>query len=271
MVQKYKKPFTKTQFEKTIDDIKDPKDLIKWIVMGANVARYKFSENEYNHIFDDFVDEHTKRMILYVESLPLSEQERQSVIRTLWIHDIPEIIDSQTARSDMTSTDKIRHPHLALEVKIRESAIVDTVFSPEDKKLYEHFEPAKEMLFSGNIDFENITPVGMLARVLDNFIDGTNSFHGFITDYLKSDTYDSELPLPQRDAFEYCFQRGIDVHRHVSGINHSKYMEMRRIILDILEQDFFDFAQNAWTPLAIQRLPEYARVEYDRFAEYMSR
>lgn len=146
-------------------------------------------------------------MVLYAEQLPLPEGQKNALIRTLWIHDIPEIIDSQTSLSDMTSTDKIRYPHLALQVKNREQAIADAVFTPEDRALYDAFDPAKDMLFKGHFDFETLTPVALLARVLDNFIDGTNSFHGFVAAYLSSPAYTPLLPLPNRDSFEYCFHR----------------------------------------------------------------
>ncbi|MCB9807131.1 hypothetical protein H6768_04570 [Candidatus Peribacteria bacterium] len=107
----------------------------------------------------------------------------------------------------MTSTDKIRYPDLALAVKKREEILVEQVFSLEDKMLYKAFEPAKEMLFSGQISFEKITPTALIARILDNFIDGTNSFHGFLSAYLGGDDYRDTLPLPSRDSFHYCFQK----------------------------------------------------------------
>lgn len=97
MVKKYTTPFTKTLFEKTIDDIMVPLDLAEYVQQGAKVHRYKYHEGDFGHIFDDRVDEHTKRMVLYAEQLPLSSEDKSSVIRTLWIHDIPEIMDSQTA------------------------------------------------------------------------------------------------------------------------------------------------------------------------------
>ena len=241
MPRKYKTPFTKTLFEKNIDDILAPDDLQEYILLGSKVARYKFQDANYDHIFDDFVDEHTKRMILYADQLPLSERDKSQLIRTLWIHDIPEIIDSQKSQSDITSTDKIRYPHLALASKEREEAIMNEIFSDQDRQLYHAFEPAKEMLFTGEIDFKKTTPVGMIARVLDNFIDGINSFHGFVTDYLKSDGYRENLPIPQRDSFEYCFQRGADVFRHISAVQHPEYQKAKEIILRILLDDFFGF------------------------------
>ena len=266
MPKKYQTPFTKTLFEKTIDDVLVPEDLSQYIRLGSKVARYKFQDANYDHIFDDSVDEHTKRMIIYAEQLPLSEELKSALVRTLWIHDIPEIIDSQTSQSDITSIDKIRYPELALASKEREEAIMNEIFSKEDKRLYHAFEPAKEMLFTGNIDFDRVTPVGMLARILDNFVDGINSFHGFVTAYLQSEEYKGTLPLPQRDSFEYCFQRGIDVYRHVSQLEHPDYQEAREIILDILCGDFFGYVDTVWTPLALARLPSYAREEHARFA-----
>ncbi len=271
MPQKYKTPFTKTLFERTIDDIVPPADLEQYITLGSKVSRYKFKDQNLDHIFDDAVDEHTKRMVLYAEHLPLPEKEKTAIIRTLWIHDIPEIVDSQGTQSDMTSIDKIRNPHLALLIKKREEAVMEEIFSLEDKMLYRAFDPAKEMLFTGKIDFDKTTPVGMIARVLDNFVDGTNSFHGFVAHYLASDFYRETLSLPQADSFEYCFQKGIDVYRHVSAIDHPEYIFARDVICDILEKDFFGFVEQTWTPLALSRMPDYARFEYEKYLEKLSR
>ena len=267
MVQKYRTPFTKTLFEKTIEDVVIPPDLTQYITMGSNVSRYKFQDGNFDHIFDDRVDEHTKRMVLYAQTLPLNEKDKSDVIRTLWIHDIPEIVDSQTSRSDMTSIDKIRHPHLALAVKNREQKIVSDIFSLEDKLLYEAFEPAKDMLYTGKIDREKTTPVAIIARVLDNFIDGTNSFHGFVVDYLKGPNYRDSLALPGCDSFEYCFHRGLDVYTHVSAISDPYFEEAQHIILDILQHDFFGFVEEIWSPLALARLPEYAQKEHEKYLE----
>lgn len=265
MPQKYKTPFTKTLFDTTIDDILTPEDLAEYVALGANVHRYKFQDDDFSHIFDDRVDEHTKRMVLYAEHLPLSDHDKATLVRTLWIHDIPEILDSQTSQSDMTSIDKIRNPRLALAIKNREQVIIDRIFSLEDKQLYAAFDPAKEMLFKGEFDFTKTTPIGVLGRVIDNFIDGINSFHGFVTDYLKSEGYRENLSLPQRDSFHYCFQNGIDAYCHVSALDQVEYQKVRKVILDILEQDFFGFLDEIWTPLAVARLPDYAREEYERF------
>ncbi len=271
MPQKYKTPFTKTVFDKTIDDVVSPADLEKYIALGARVSRYKFKDHNLDHIFDDAVDEHTKRMVLYAEHLPLPEEEKAAVIRTLWIHDIPEIVDSQTTQADMTSIDKIRHPNLAMLIKKREEAVMEEIFSPEDKMLYRAFDPAKEMLFTGRIDFDKTTPVAMIARVLDNFVDGTNSFHGFVAHYLASDGYRESLSLPQADSFEYCFQRWIDVYGHVSKIDHPAYITAKNVILDILREDFFGFVEEVWSPIALERMPDYARSEHEKYLTKLSR
>lgn len=121
-----------------------------------------------------------------MQSICLAEVQKNDLIRTLWIHDIPEIMDSQTSFSDVTSIDKVTYPDLALEVKHREQAIVNQIFSSTDRALYNAFDPAKEMLFRGTIDPQKTTPVALLARILDNFVDGTNSFHGFVSAYLSS-------------------------------------------------------------------------------------
>lgn len=271
MPRKYKTPFTKTVFEKSIDSIVPPSDLEKYINLGARVKRYKFKDDNLDHIFDDAVDEHTKRMVLYAEHLSLPEEEKAAVIRTLWIHDIPEIVDSQTTQSDMTSIDKIRHPNLAMLIKKREEAVMEEIFSLDDKMLYRAFDPAKEMLFTGRIDFDKTTPVGMISRVLDNFIDGTNSFHGFVAHYLASDNYRESLALPQADSFEYCFHRGLDVYHNVSQIDHPSYITAKNVILDILREDFFGFVEEIWSPIALERMPNYARSEYEKYLTKLTR
>ena len=265
MIPTRKIPFTKTQFTKTIDTIVAPSDLEEYIDLGANVARYQFSEGAYDHIFHDSVDNHTKRIILYALGLPLAEKQKNDLIRTLWIHDIPEILDSQKSLSDMTSTDKIKYPHLAQEVEQREHAIVNRIFTESDKALYEAFEPAKKMLFSGRIDTDKTTPIGLLARILDNFIDGTNSFHGFMLSYLSGPSYSEHLPLPQRDSFEYCFHRWIDVWENISAFSHPEYEETKTIIQTILRDDFFWYVAHIWDPEVLKRLPGYAQEEYQRY------
>jgi 5'-deoxynucleotidase YfbR-like HD superfamily hydrolase len=271
MIKKYKTPFTKTVFSKTIDAILPPEDLLKYIHLAAQIRRYKFQDQDLDHIFDDRVDEHTKRMVLYAENLSLGESEKAALIRTLWIHDIPEVVDAQATQSDMTSIDKIRYPDLAFATKKREEAVMEAIFSLEDKVLYRAFDPAKEMLFTGRIDFDKTTPVAMIARVLDNFIDGTNSFHGFVAHYLSSDAYRDALPLPQADSFEYCFQRGLDVYNHVSRIEHPEYITAKKVILDILHKDFFGFVEEIWSPIALERMPDYARSEYEKYLTKLSR
>jgi 5'-deoxynucleotidase YfbR-like HD superfamily hydrolase len=263
----YKKPFSRTEFQQTIDDIVVPAGLEEYMTLGARVHRYKFQSQNFDHIFFDTVDDHTKRMVLYAQSLPLSDVNKSAVIRTLWIHDIPEIIDSQTTLADMTSTDKIRYPDLAKAVKEREQKIVDNIFTDRDKALYAAFGPAKEMLFSGKIDYDVTTPNGLIARILDTFIDGTNSFHAFVTDYLQNETYDVSLSLPDRDSFAYCLQKAIDVRHHVKAIDRSEYREAQNIILAILDRDFFSFVEKLWTPLALSRLPNYALAEHNKYME----
>lgn len=247
-----------------------PEDLLEYINLGARIYRYKFRDQDLDHIFDDRVDEHTKRIVLYGEHLPLGDAEKSALIRTLWIHDIPEVIDSQEIQSDMTSIDKIRHPDFAFAVKKREEMIVEQIFSLEDKMLYRAFEPAKEMLFSGRIDFDKTTPIALIARVLDNFIDGTNSFHGFVADYLADDSYRATLSLPEADSFEYCFHRGLDVYKHVSEMDHPEYLMAKDIILNILREDFFGFVEQKWTPLALSRMPDYAHSEYEKYLRKLS-
>lgn len=70
MTKLFTQPFTQTQFTKTLHDIEVPVDLVEYINLGKNVARYKYKNRSYDHIFRDFVDEHTKRMVLYAEHLP---------------------------------------------------------------------------------------------------------------------------------------------------------------------------------------------------------
>ena len=267
MVKKHLTPFSTTLFDSTILDIIVPEDLQDYITLGANIHRYKYQDNSYDHIFDDTVDEHTKRMVLYAASLSLPEDNKKVLTRTLWIHDIPEIIDSQTAQSDMTTIDKIRYPDQALATKAREEAIMEEIFSKEDRDLYDAFEPAKEMLFTGKIDFAKTTPVALIACVLDTLLESTNSFQGFITEYLLNDGYDPSLPFPLVDSFEYCFQRNIDVYNTILALDHPEYTLIRGLILEILQKDMFGFIDKIWTPQALLRLPDYAYQEYEKFIQ----
>lgn len=92
-----------------------------------------------------------------------------------------------------------------------------------------------------------------------------------MADYLASDSYRAALSLPQVDSFEYCFQRGLDVWQHVSSIDHPDYKMARNVILDILREDFFGFVEKIWSPIALERMPIYARSEYEKYLTKLSR
>ncbi len=270
MPKKHVVPFSCRDFDTTIESIAPPSDLKDFIKLGSQVFRYKFEDNNYDHIFEDRVDEHTKRMVLYAQQLPLSEEILSSIIRTLWVHDIPEIICSQENGFDMTSTDKILYPHKALLVKKREEETMQKIFSLQDRQLYHAFEPVKEMLFTGTLSFSIITPAALVARVIDTCIDGINSFHGFVTEYLESDQYNPELPLPKHNSFEYCFGRGIDMYRNILNIEEPDFLEVKFLLIDIMRKDFFDYIHQVWSDMSYERLPQYAQKELDAFRQCVS-
>lgn len=268
MPKKHLVPFTKTEFTKTIHDVEVPAEFDDFIKLGANVRRYKFQEGNFDHIFDDFVDEHTKRMVLYAEQLPISQKLKEEVIRTIWIHDLPEILDSQTNGADITAIDKIRNPDLATASKNREKKLLEENFSKYDQDLYHAFDPAKEMLYTGDMNLSRTTPAGMIARVLDVFIEGTNSFHGFVVEYLLSDEFDESLSLPDQDSFEYCFRRGVLAYQNTSKIQEPQFEDARKVILDILLKDYFGYIEQAWSSQAVSRLPLLAAKEYENCMQY---
>ena len=100
-------------------------------------------------------------------------------------------------------------------------------------------------------------------------IDSINGFQVFIVEYLTSDGYRSTLPLPKQDAFEYCFQTFFPIYTGLDQLP-PKHKRVWKIIQHVLEEDFFRFTQELWTPVALARLPEYAQIEYQKYLKKLT-
>jgi hypothetical protein len=57
----------------------------------------------------------------------------------------------------------------------------------------------------------------------------------------------------------------------VSQIDHPAYIKAKNVILDILREDFFGFVEEVWSPIALERMPDYARSEYEKYLTKLSR
>ena len=128
MPKRHTTPFSRTLFDTTIDHIVVPEDVAHYIERGLTIARYRFHDEDYGHIFFDNVADHVKRMVLFTQSLDIPESMQQNVARTAWIHDIPEIINSQSYQADVTTIDKLRNPALARKIREQEQHIMDEHF-----------------------------------------------------------------------------------------------------------------------------------------------
>ena len=105
--------------------------------------RYLFSTGELPHIFHDPVDVHTRRCVWTVDTLALpSWVDVDRIRRTLWIHDIPEIIANEEIGNDVTAPDKANNPELSLQIDKQEDQIAKRDLNSDDYKLYEDFERA---------------------------------------------------------------------------------------------------------------------------------
>jgi hypothetical protein len=57
----------------------------------------------------------------------------------------------------------------------------------------------------------------------------------------------------------------------VSKIDHPAYITAKNVILDILREDFFGFVEEVWSPIALERMPDYARSEHEKYLTKLSR
>lgn len=203
-----------------------PKDLVGLVNSGENVARFKDTNYPERVLIDD-VREHTIRCVRIARKINIGDLDKERLERILWIHDLSEIIASDTSiliKKDMTE-DQLK------ELKDRENESARLLLTKEDMDLYEDFENVNDFINerSGDTIFSS---EALIAFVIDK-IEGNLFFHYHISKWANSPEYDEGFSGMNKYALVYTY---LQYETFVKQINtlEGRYIDARDVCLDIL-------------------------------------
>jgi hypothetical protein len=174
-----------------------PEDLLKYQDRLKQV--YRFLHPEYPaEAFHDSVYDHVERAVCFANQLLPSSDITSTLVRLLWLHDIPEIFTK-----DFTIVEKNDNPLLAQQIAAHEELIIQSHFTQKDQELFNDFHGAAQYL-KGKSGNTNLTQASILAKVID-VTDGDITFQYQILNWMGSPNY-SEDRLPPERALRHGFQ-----------------------------------------------------------------
>ena len=209
-----------------------PADLEEFFPIAERVARYRFTEEEANFLFQDNVAIHTKRLVNYLRNLTLPEfLDSGEIERMLWLHDIPEAIVNETRGSDYVTHEKLSDAQFGQSEDERELQKAREVFSPDDYVRFYVTEISKDIVNRADWENPNYDRNGIFAKMLD-YIDGRNMFIDVVTEWIMSDDYLTNPVLPPRGPFILCFERSFQPWMNNFGTLFDE--DMRMYMLDFI-------------------------------------
>ena len=180
-----------------------PDDLRELVEQGAQVAR-KMHPDYPRGIWFDNVRVHAIRCALTAEHLKLPanrEPIRSPLVRTLWLHDLPEVVTSLGIGYDTSAVIKEDRPDIAAKISSDEDTAAKKIFSASDYELFSQFEAANSFL-EGKLDRPNpsIPAPAYGARIID-IGDAEMCFYHFLTAWLIHESFDGRLPTERPYRF----------------------------------------------------------------------
>jgi hypothetical protein len=239
-----------------------PADLEQFFPIAEKVARYRFTEDEANFLFQDNVAVHTKRLVNYLRNLTLPEfLDSAEIERMLWLHDIPEAIVNETRGSDYVTHEKLSDAQFGQDEDERELRKAQEVFSPEDYVRFHVTEFSKDILNRADWWNEHYDRNGIFAKMLD-YIDGRNMFIDVVSDWIMSDDYLTNSVLPPRGPFILCLQNTFQPW--IKSFDVLPDERMRGYMLDFISAEGVAFCRERFQP-TLERLPPDIREMYEGF------
>lgn len=171
-----------------------PLDLIDNLNALEHVLRFQFKEYPTGVIVDN-TKVHTLKCIHLAKSLDL-DLKYPNLLRTLWIHDIPEL-----EASDVTEVERYRNTNVDKTAEQGELHAAKRLLNKADRDLLNTFNNTYEFLKKKT---EVIPSLSFLyAKLVDNS-EGNMTFHYFISKWVKSESYNTDL-LPPPDSLIHPF------------------------------------------------------------------
>ncbi len=167
-----------------------PEDLEDLVKQTASIVRGKSNRYPPDLITDNDLA-HLHRLVRWAESLYIEEDDKEMLVRMLWLHDLPEI-----ETLDIPAVDKGIDHNADLEIEVNENMVAQRMFDAEDYVLYSQFNKAKAVLENKDGDPECvILPIAYIARVLD-IVDGNLGTYHFLSKWSVSPAYDPNYYFP---------------------------------------------------------------------------
>jgi hypothetical protein len=178
-----------------------PPDLRKLVEKGSQIERKRHPDYPIGIWFDN-VRVHTIRCALSAQNLALPsslEPVKSPMVRTLWIHDLPEVVSSLDIGYDTSAVVKEDEPAVAAKISENENAIAKKILKDSDYELFKQFELANTFL-DGKASQPAAQPAAYGARIID-IGDAEMCFYHFLTAWLIHDSFDGRMPTERPYRF----------------------------------------------------------------------
>ncbi len=220
-----------------------PKELKNHINSLKKIPRFQL--NEYpKGVIKDSTKEHTLKCIHLANTINFKIQKKK-LIRTLWIHDIPELIIK-----DITVIEKNRKPRLSEELDNQEVEAAKILLNETDRELLTQFNKAYEIL-KGKEKWTGQVPLEMLlGKIIDN-TDGNITFHYFVSKWTASSSYKKEEMFPM-DSLEYSFLTNRKFSKFIKAHFPKEQQEILLHFIDVTLENI----HHLWKNVPEKRIPK---------------
>lgn len=222
-----------------------PEDLAKLAFAAKRVLRY-LGKGYPEGVFYDHTLAHTERCVVKGMLLSLSPTIKDPLIRTLWLHDLPEVFTS-----DYTSVDKARDSALDLKLTHAEDQIAQRILKPDDLELYRAFKQAGRFLKG---EEELAKPAALIAKIIDA-VDGNMFFHYFLASWANSSDFE-EIRLPPEPALTFTFDQEKSYRTRIKSAPVEQ--DIKDICLVLLDEQI-EYIRQLWRNIDPKRIPKGIR------------
>lgn len=228
--------------DRNVEDIKIPPDIKKYIEKLENVKRFnQFTKNKPGMI-EDNSKAHTLRCVYRAVTLPFNNPD---LVRTLWIHDIPEYTDGV----DVSAVERYKNFALAKKQEEAENEEAKKVFKESDYKLFENFHAAEDFLRRSGDKIPH-NQQALVANVID-VLDGNLVFIYFYTKWIQN------RPNGDEDNIRTTFKYGLEIReRMLKAIENPKVKPEIRDAIHLLFNGYVAVALDLWNKVDEKKIPQ---------------
>ena len=203
-----------------------PADLKDNINALEYVLRFQFKEYPTGVIVDN-TKVHTFKCVHLAKSLGL-DLKYTTLLRTLWIHDIPEL-----EASDVTEVERYRNTNVDTTTEQNELHAAQRLLNKADRALLNTFNSTYDFLKMKT----EVTPSlsFLYAKLIDNS-EGNMTFHYFISNWVKAKNYKIDL-LPPPDSLIHPFVTNIKFKKRIKlNIQHEDINHLLDFIDSVINE-----------------------------------